>query len=57
MRRPIMCTLALAVCLLLSGCNQVELAGLYLANNGTPVRLAKPLPLTLPYKDVDGWVL
>ena len=57
MRRPLTCTLALAVSLLLSACNQVELAHLYLANNGTAAELRKPLPLTLPYKDVDGWVL
>lgn len=57
MRRSMICTLAFAATLLLSACNQVELARLYLANNGTVVDLKKPLPLTLPYKDVDGWVL
>jgi hypothetical protein len=57
MRPPMICTLAFAVSLLLSGCNQMELARLYLANNGTAVELRRPLPLTLPYKDVDGWVL
>lgn len=57
MRRPMICTLAFAVSLLLSGCSQVELARLYLANNNTSAELARPLPLTLRYKDVDGWVL
>ncbi|MFC3815158.1 aspartyl protease family protein [Lysobacter sp. GCM10012299] len=49
--------LALATALSLAGCTQVELARLYLANNGTAAEMTKPLPLTLPYKDVDGWVL
>lgn len=58
MRRQMMIgTLTLAASLSLAGCNQVELARLYLANNGTAVEVTKPLPLTLPYKDVDGWVL
>lgn len=49
--------LALSACLLLPGCNRVELARLYFANSGTAVELVRPLPLTLPYRDVDGWVL
>ena len=49
--------LMLALSLPLTGCNQVELARLYLANNGTPVQVTKPLPLTLTYQDVDGWVV
>ena len=56
MRRPTI-ALALAASVSLAGCNQMELARLYLANNGTEVEVRKPLPLTLPYKDVDGWVL
>lgn len=56
MRRHIY-AIALALSLPIAGCNQVELARLYLANNGTPVRVTRPLPLTLAYKDVDGWVL
>lgn len=43
--------------LLLAGCDQAALLSLYVANNGTAAKLAAPLPLTLPYKDVDGWVL
>lgn len=56
MRRTIM-TLALAATTALAGCHQVDLARLYLANNGTEARLEAPLPLTLPYRDLDGWVL
>lgn len=57
MHRPMIGILALATSLSLAGCTQVELARLYLANNGTAAEVTKPLPLTLPYKDVDGWVL
>lgn len=48
---------ALVVALALSGCSQLDLARLYLANNGSPAELARPLPITLPYRDVDGWIL
>jgi hypothetical protein len=50
-------TLTIAAAISLAGCQQAELASLYLANNGTSVEVSKSLPLTLPYKDVDGWVL
>ena len=57
MRRPKITLLALAASFLLAGCTQMDLARLYLANNGTTATMTRPLPLTLPYKDVDGWVL
>lgn len=49
--------LVLAISFPLVACHQVDLARLYLANNGTQATVTQPLPLTLPYKDVDGWVL
>lgn len=49
--------LVLAASFSLVACHQVDLARLYLANNGTDATLTQPLPLILPYKDVDGWVL
>lgn len=49
--------LVLAASFSLVACHQVDLARLYLANNGTDAKLTQPLPLTMPYKDVDGWVL
>lgn len=49
--------LVLAAAFPLVACHQVDLARLYLANNGTKATVNRPLPLTLPYKDVDGWVL
>lgn len=47
----------IAAVLALAGCNQVELARLYLANEGTAAELTQPLPLTLHYRDVGGWVI
>jgi len=52
--RPV---LALAVASTLAACSQLELAQLYYANSGTDVRLDEQLPVTLPFKEVDGWVL
>jgi hypothetical protein len=49
--------LGLLAVLPLAGCSQLDLTRLYLANNGTPAELSRPLPLTLPYRDVDGWIL
>ena len=46
--------LALASC---AGCSQLELGRLYFANNGADVRLEQPLPLSIPFRDVDGWVV
>ena len=48
--------LLLLVCML-GACTQIELAKLYFANNGTEVQFSQPLPVTLPYRDVDGWVI
>lgn len=39
------------------GCSQLELLRLYNANNGTEASLSAPLPVTLPFREVDGWVL
>lgn len=55
--RIVRATLALAVAATLASCQQVELAQLYYANSGTDVRLDEPLPVTLPFREVDGWVL
>jgi hypothetical protein len=55
--RRLTSALAIAAFIPLAGCSKVELARLYVANNGTQVEVNKSLPLTLPYKDVDGWVL
>lgn len=49
--------LALVAALSLAGCSQLDLTRLYLANNGSPAELGRPLPITLPYRDVDGWIL
>lgn len=56
-RTTLTLTLALAAAAPLSGCHQVDLARLYLANNGSDMRVDAPLPLTMPYRDLDGWVL
>lgn len=55
--RRVLAPLMLAAALALAGCHQLDLARLYLANHGTRATLTRPLPLTLPYRDVDGWVL
>jgi hypothetical protein len=47
----------LATGALLAGCSQIELARLYFANDGTEVRLAQSLPVTLPFHDRDGWIV
>ncbi|HET7842879.1 MAG TPA: hypothetical protein VFL14_01915, partial [Xanthomonadales bacterium] len=38
-------------------CSQIELAQLYYANSNTDVELEQPLPVTLEFREVDGWVL
>lgn len=55
--RFVRATLAVAVMLSVASCSQLELAQLYYANNGTEARLAHALPVTLPFRDVDGWIL
>jgi hypothetical protein len=41
----------------LASCDQVELARLYLGNSYTDAEARRPLPLTLPLKEVDGWMI
>ena len=60
MHRPARITLATAAVLLAlttTGCSQLEVLSLYNANNGTEVTLDAPLPVSLPFRDVDGWVV
>lgn len=49
--------LLIASAALTSGCEQIEMGMLYIANESSRASVTKPLPLTLPYKDVDGWVM
>ena len=49
-------SLALAVALV-SGCSQLEMAQLYFANNGTEAKLEQALPVTLPFREENGWVI
>jgi hypothetical protein len=46
-----------AVALALAGCDQVRMARLYFANNGSDVVLEQALPLTLPFREQNGWVM
>lgn len=46
-----------ACAILFAGCDQLELASLYIANAGTSVEVTTPLPLSLPYRDIDGWAV
>lgn len=55
--RGVAAVLSVALATALAGCSQVELARLYVANNGTEARLAQPLPVTLPFRDEDGWIV
>lgn len=48
---------ATLLALALPGCSQVELARLYVANNGTEARLDQPLPVTMPFREVEGWII
>ena len=48
---------ATAAAIALSSCSQVELARLYYANNGTEARLDAPLPVTLKFRDANGWII
>jgi hypothetical protein len=49
--------LAATCALLATGCDQLALLRLYYANESTETRLDAPLPATLPFRDVDGWIL
>lgn len=53
-----------AILLLASGlglgvpaCSQLEMARLYFANSGTDARLDAPLPLRLPFREHQGWIV
>src|SRR5687767_10073215 len=48
---------AIGLALCLSACDQITMAQLYFANNGTEVQLKQPLPLTLPFRENNGWVI
>ena len=41
----------------LAGCSQTEMLRLYFANSGTQARLDQPLPLRIPFREHEGWVL
>lgn len=51
--------LALSVLLLtvLAGCSQLDMFRLYFANEGTEVRLDQSLPVRLPFREHEGWVV
>ena len=55
-RAALLATAVLGGCLT-AGCSQLELLRLYNANNGTEVSLSSGLPVTLPFRDADGWVV
>lgn len=56
--RPVLRVLAGALSVaLLSACSQIELGRLYFANNGTEVRLDRALPITLPFREENGWII
>lgn len=40
-----------------AGCSQLEMLRLYFANEGTQVRFDQPLPVRLPFREHDGWVV
>jgi hypothetical protein len=40
-----------------TGCSQIELGRLYFANNGTEARLSQALPITLPFREENGWII
>lgn len=48
---------AVGLALCLSACDQITMARLYFANNGTDVQLKQALPLTLPFREENGWVI
>jgi hypothetical protein len=53
---PRVLALALSsVCL--GACSQIELTQLYFANNGTEAKLDRALPVTLPFRDAEGWIV
>lgn len=55
--RFVRATLAVAVVASIAACSQLELAQLYYANDGTEAKLAHGLPATMPFRDVDGWII
>lgn len=48
---------AIGLALCLAACDQITMARLYFANNGTEVQLKQALPLTLPFRENNGWVI
>lgn len=46
-----------ALALALGACGQFELVRLYLANNGTEARLSQDLPVAIPFREQNGWVI
>lgn len=48
---------AIGLALCLGACDQITMARLYFANNGTDVQLKQALPLTLPFREDNGWVI
>ncbi|TNJ35017.1 aspartyl protease family protein [Arenimonas terrae] len=55
--RPHRAAVANGLALLLSGCDQIRMARLYFANEGTDAVLEQALPLTLPFREDRGWVI
>lgn len=56
-RRLVRIAAATALALGLAACDQISMARLYFANNGTEVQLKQALPLTLPFREDNGWVI
>jgi len=46
-----------ALVMTLVACGQVELVRLYLANSGTEARLSQELPVAIPFREHNGWVI
>lgn len=55
--RPLALAAAAAGALAAAGCTQLELLRLYTANEDTQVVLEQPLPLTLPFREDNGWII
>lgn len=55
--RPALSAAAVLAALSLPACSQIELGRLYFANNGTEVLLEQALPLTLPFREDNGWII
>jgi hypothetical protein len=57
MPHPASLLLVAACAAFVTGCDQIALWRLANANEGTEVRLDAALPATIPFREVDGWIL